>query len=527
MVNLRGTGIGPRLASISVAPASASINVGTTQQFTATGTYNDGSTRDITSTVAWTSSATGIATIDSKGLGTGVAVGTSTISAVQTGVSGGASLAVTSATSSVSVPTEFRVDTSVGTTGQLFVSWIAAPSATYYNVERSTQSSSGFTLVTQCSGTGALKYIGTFQNLKACRDKGLVVGTTYYYRVQACNATGCGNYTAVTSNVPVNSDCMPTQIPDLSGVKAVPQIKVTSSTVDPAVTFLPNNLEFAAYAAPGIVRKNKLLVFLSGSGDACGGVGVLGQIGVNLGFDFMCVNYSNAVSALNICDDTSCFGNLFQAKLDATGPCSIANGPDCGTDPTTGQPYVNSNPADAISQRISMMLQYLNNNGYNANGTDWGSYLNGTAPDWPRIVLSGWSQGGSLATYTGYKLPVARVINLSAPPLAILVGGVMTAADFFSVPPVTNIRNFYGFVDTRDQLYVVGRFQAVWKAAGFTAANNDGEVQLNTASPVGLTCNAGVPSHNFSTSAPASRDGAHGDPNELWNEDVLKYMLID
>jgi hypothetical protein len=355
----------------------------------------------------------------------------------------------------------------------------------------------------------------------------LVVGTTYYYRVQACNATGCGNYTAVTSNVPVNSDCTPTEIPDLTGVKAVPQIKVTSSTVDPAVTFLPNDLEFAAYAAPGIVRRNKLLVFLSGSGDACGGVGVLGQIGVNLGFDFMCVNYSNAVSALNICDSTSCFGNLFQAKLDATGPCSIANGPDCGTDPTTGQPYVNSNPADAITQRISMMLQYLNNNGYNANGTNWGSYLNGTAPDWPRIVLAGWSQGGSLATFTGYKLPVARVINLSAPPLATLVGGVMTAADFFSVPPVTDIRNFYGFVDTRDQLYVVGRFQAVWKAAGFTAANNDGEVLLNTASPVGLNCNAGIPSHNFSTSAPVSRDGAHGDPNELWNEDVLKYMLID
>ena len=527
MVNLRGTGILSKVVSISVTPASVAIDVGTTQQFSAMATYNDGSTRDITSTVAWTSSATGIATIDSKGLSTAVAVGTSTISAAQSGVSGGATLTVTSVTSGVPVPTEFRVDTSAGTTGQLFVSWIAAPSATYYNVERSTQPSAGFTLVTQCSGTGALKYIGTFQNLKACRDKGLVVGTTYYYRVQSCNATGCGNYTAVTSNVPVNSDCTPTQIPDLTGVKAVPQIKVTSSTVDPAVTFLPNNLEYAAYAAPGIARKNKLLVFLSGSGDACGGVGVLGQIGVNLGFDFMCVNYSNAVSALNICDDTSCFGNLFQAKLDATGPCSIANGPDCGTDPNTGQPYVNSNPADAITQRISMMLQYLNNNGYNANGTDWSSYLSGTTPDWTRIVLSGWSQGGSLATYTGYKLPVARVINLSAPPLAILVGGVMTAADFFSVPPVTNIRNFYGFVHTRDQLYMIGRFQAVWTAAGFTDLNNDAELRLNTASPVGLNCNAGIPSHNFSTSAPVSRDGAHGDVNELWNEDVLKYMLID
>jgi pimeloyl-ACP methyl ester carboxylesterase len=189
---------------------------------------------------------------------------------------------------------------------------------------------------------------------------------------------------------------------------------------------------------------------------------------------------------------------------------------------------VNINPADALTQRIAMMLQYLNNNGFNANGTVWGNYLNGTAPDWTRIILAGWSQGGSLATYAGYKLPIVRAINLSAPPLATFVGGAMRAADFFSVPPVTNIRNFYGLVHTGDQLYQQGRFQAVWDAAGFTAANNDGEVLLNTASPMGLNCNAGIPSHNFSTSAPSLSDSKpHEDTNMLWNEDVLKYMLID
>lgn len=523
-VNLRGTGIARKLVSISLSPGSASISVGGTQQFTATGTYNDGSTGDITSAVVWTSSATSIATIDSKGLSTGVAPGTSTISSVQGSVSGGATLDVTSG---LAIPVEFRVDISVGTTGQLFVSWVVVPNATYYNVERSTQPSSGFTLVAQCSGTGAKAYTRTFQNLKACRDKGLVVGTTYYYRVQACNATVCSNYTAVNSNVPVNSDCTLVQMPDLSGAKALPLIGVNSSTVDPAVTYLPNSPQYADYATPGTVRRNKLLVFLSGSGGSCGGIGVPGQIGVNLGFDAMCVNYSNAVSAVNICKDTACFGNIFQAKLDATGPCSIANGTDCGTDPQTGQPYVNSNPADAITQRISMMLQYLKNNGYNANGTDWGSYLSGTAPDWTRIILSGWSQGGSLATYAGYKLPIARAVNLSAPPLATPVGGVMTAADFFSVPPVTSIRNFYLFVHTRDPLYLGGRFQAVWNAAGFTDVNNDGEVLLNTSSPVGLNCNAGTPSHNFSTSAAVGGYGPHDDTMALWNEDVLKYMLID
>jgi hypothetical protein len=50
----------------------------------------------------------------------------------------------------------------------------------------------------------------------------------------------------------------------------------------------------------------------------------------------------------------------------------------CGIDPRTGQPYYLSNPADAITQRISMMLQYLNTHGYNQNGTNWGNYLSGT-----------------------------------------------------------------------------------------------------------------------------------------------------
>jgi hypothetical protein len=524
-INVRGTGIARKLVSIAVTPASPSVSVGKAQQFTATGTYSDGGTGDITSTAAWTSSATSVATIDSKGLSTAVAAGTSTISAAQGGVTGSTTLTVTSG---LAMPTEFRVDISVGTTGQLFVSWVPVANATFYNLERSTQATSGFALVTQCSGKTGNAFTNTFKNMQACRDKGLTVGTTYYYRVQACNASTCSAFTAVNSNVPVSSDCTTAQMPDLSGMKELPQVQLQSSTVDPAVTFLPNDPEFAGYPSVGTVRKDKLVVFLSGSGGACGGVGVIGHIGVRLGFDAMCINYSNVATAINICKgDTACFANVFQAKLDATGPCSIANGPHCGIDPTTGQPYVNSNPADAITQRITKMLEYLDANGFNANGTVWSSYLKNGAPDWSRIILSGWSQGGSLATYTAYHLPIARAINVSAPPLATLVGGVMTAADFFSDPPATNIRNIYGLVHTRDQLYTSGRFRAVWNAAGMTDVNNDGEVQLNTSTPVGLNCNVGIPSHNFSTSAADGPYGPHDDANELWNEDVMKYMLID
>jgi phospholipase C len=85
------------LMSIAVTPAIPSIPQGTTQQFTATGTYSDGSTQNITSTVQWTSSNTGTATINSSGLATAVAQGSTTITATSNSVSGSTTLTVTAA----------------------------------------------------------------------------------------------------------------------------------------------------------------------------------------------------------------------------------------------------------------------------------------------------------------------------------------------------------------------------------------------------------------------------------------------
>ncbi len=72
------------LQSIAVTPSNPSIVRGTTQQFTATGTYSDASTQNITTTVAWASATTSVATIGANtGLATGAGVGTSQISATQ------------------------------------------------------------------------------------------------------------------------------------------------------------------------------------------------------------------------------------------------------------------------------------------------------------------------------------------------------------------------------------------------------------------------------------------------------------
>ena len=88
------------LVSITVTPVNPTIKVGTTQQFTATGTFSDNTTQNVTSQVTWGSSNTAVAIVSNtggaKGLATAIAVGTSTITATFTtnGVAGSTVLTV-------------------------------------------------------------------------------------------------------------------------------------------------------------------------------------------------------------------------------------------------------------------------------------------------------------------------------------------------------------------------------------------------------------------------------------------------
>ena len=110
------------LVSIEVTPASPSIALGTTQQFTATGTFSDSTTQNITATVAWSSSAPGVATVSnnagSQGLATPVAAGSTTILATMGAISNSATLTVTSATLVSMAITPVNPGIVVGTTQQ-------------------------------------------------------------------------------------------------------------------------------------------------------------------------------------------------------------------------------------------------------------------------------------------------------------------------------------------------------------------------------------------------------------------------
>jgi len=74
------------ITALQIAPSSAVVQPGVTQQFSATATYGNNTTGDVTSQVTWSSNLTTVATINSSGLLTAVALGTATIKAQSGGV---------------------------------------------------------------------------------------------------------------------------------------------------------------------------------------------------------------------------------------------------------------------------------------------------------------------------------------------------------------------------------------------------------------------------------------------------------
>ncbi len=350
---------------------------------------------------------------------------------------------------------------------------------------------------------------------------------------------------------------------------------LTTGKVTPDAQYMLGDPVFAAYYNPGppgytITPKHVLLVQLPGSRGSCT-YSPLMYTAQNLGFDAICVNYSNYTQQETICNgDPDCFYYITEAKFDGTGPCTHWQGAwyvHCGIDPYTSTQYYNYT-YDAVLHRVTTMLHYLSctidNNGgnYDTQNTKWLAYYlaPGTTcattdptPNWSKIIMAGFSQGGDMATYTAgledaNGTPIVRAINLSAPPQATVssVTGNQTGATYLNGWfPGSTIRNVFGLVSANDDHYRTKQgnnqlsvYQAVWNAMGFTpgAPNYDGEWDLNcnvdsqafcySQNPQGLSCSMNH-SDNFVNFAKTNPGGTgHDDPNYIWNQDMFEFMLL-
>lgn len=142
----------PNLISIAVLPGTASIPVGSNQQFVAVGSYSDGTTKDITSSVSWSSSTGTASSISATGLATALAGGSTTISASSGSVTGVATLTITTGTIALSTSRYQHSATLLNDGTVLIAGGVSCPSAgscTYlnsaelYNASAGTISSTG------------------------------------------------------------------------------------------------------------------------------------------------------------------------------------------------------------------------------------------------------------------------------------------------------------------------------------------------------------------------------------------------
>jgi uncharacterized protein YjdB len=150
------------LVSLAVTPPDAQIAQGTTQQYTATGTFSDASTQNLTTSVTWSSSNTTVATISNtagtQGLATGNTAGTTTITATSGSVSGTAYLNVTNATLVSIAVTPANPSVGVGATKQFIATGTYSDSSQQNITSSVTWSSSntGIATISNVAGSNGL-----------------------------------------------------------------------------------------------------------------------------------------------------------------------------------------------------------------------------------------------------------------------------------------------------------------------------------------------------------------------------------
>jgi len=190
-----------------------------------------------------------------------------------------------------------------------------------------------------------------------------------------------------------------------------------------------------AYLDTRVAPKGKLVIYLHGADDFANcGNGALGTLVASYGFHWFAPCYMATYGVEN------CGNDIEGCRLEALE----------GTDHHS---FVNISRSDSIEQRIILGLKHLEE--LNPGG-DWQYFLDGDAPRWSDIVITGHSHGASSAGVVGMHRKVFRVVMLAGPNdpgQAWLTQAPMTARD-----------RFYGFSHTGDSQH--SNHLAAWQSMG-------------------------------------------------------------
>lgn len=145
--------------------------------------------------------------------------------------------------------------------------------------------------------------------------------------------------------------------------------------------------------------KANLVVFMPGTQGMPSNLVPLLRAVADMGYQVIGLQYNNSPAVVQICKpnpDPECSGDFRQERI-------------FGDD---ASPVIDNTAAESIVHRLTALLRHLDQRHPNQH---WRQYLEGNAPNWSRIVVSGLSQGAGMAAYIAKKKPVARVVLFSSP----------------------------------------------------------------------------------------------------------------
>lgn len=249
-------------------------------------------------------------------------------------------------------------------------------------------------------------------------------------------ACGGGSSTTATSSTPAPG--------------TAPVHVVAPNTTDPAITtYLAPHHAWAPN--PAAAARNRLFVFLPGTGGQPAFQQLILQTGSDQGYHAIGLMYPNTPSIGSLCDGSADPDAHWNARRE------IVTGQDLSN-------LVAVSTTECIEHRLAALLTYL---AATYPGEHWGQYLTSGQPNWTNIVIGGHSQGGGHAGVIAKLHPVLRAVCFSSP--ADWRTAANQPATWYTAPGATPAAQIFGFSHQQDEVVTWPLVTANWIALGLGA----------------------------------------------------------
>lgn len=204
-----------------------------------------------------------------------------------------------------------------------------------------------------------------------------------------------------------------------------------------------------AYKDPNVTPRNKLMVFLPGTGVGPNVYKFFPETAAQNGFHVINLMYVNSFEFIGMAVTNNCDACYFETRMEILTGENLSN-------------YETVDRNNSIEHRLIKALVYLQSNYPSEN---WTQFLNGSNILWNSVVIVGHSQGAGQAGFIAKQYAVDRAIMFDSGDWYDLEN---RPATWISTPGATPARQFFGAAHTNDPLFPNPHQLPAWTAFGLT-----------------------------------------------------------